>query len=180
METRSWFRMRSAPEGAQLEALLDFAAARRAHYPTFLLVERASLAGESASDAPREASGPRALDDRARLARELLSALEPHLLTEARTDRWPGKLGPAGSARVRFYRLDRPATRLLARVGSLAGFLAPLPEDLCVLAADKSPWLVSSARTNQFHLQLTATEQRALAKSLPWLQLEPEPEPPHE
>ena len=51
MEARTWFRISAAPVGAQLEALLEFAAARRAHYPTFLLVEREGLSGEEVARA---------------------------------------------------------------------------------------------------------------------------------
>ncbi len=66
MEARTWFRIPAAPVGAQLEALLEFAAARRAHYPNFLLVER-----EPAAPDPRAA--------------ELFATLAPELVTETRT-----------------------------------------------------------------------------------------------
>jgi hypothetical protein len=175
METRSWFRLLSAPEGKQLEALLGFAAARRAHYPTFLLVQRdAAVPGSSAEPRGKPSRGD--LDLR---AQEFIAALEPHLITEATTDRWPGVVDTAGSACVRFYRLDAQSARTLARIGSLGAFAPPLPEDLCLLTNDKTPWLVSSTRANRFHLLLTGSEQRALAQSLPWLQLVPESDPPH-
>ncbi len=175
METRSWFRLLSAPEGTQLEALLGFAAARRAHYPTFLLVQHANTAPVSTAE-PR---GKPSRDDRGPSAEEFIAALAPHLITEATTDRWPGADANSASACVRFYRLEAQTARTLARVGSLAAFAPPLPEDLCILSNDKTPWLVSSTRANRFHLQLTGEEQRALAKSLPWLQLAPESDPPH-
>ena len=61
MERRSWYRMGAAPEGPQFDALLDFALARRAHYPTFLLVQRglqdAGLFGADGAPAKRLAAG---------------------------------------------------------------------------------------------------------------------------
>jgi hypothetical protein len=159
VELRTWFRLVAVPEGPQLEALLDFAVARRAHYPTFLLVERSGQPGAGQqADAP--ASAP---------ARELFAALAPHLITTAQTDRWPGTRLSGGTAAVHFFRLERHSAQVLGRCGSLAAFVPPLPEDLCLLASDKTPWLVSKTREGRFLLQLTAEEQRAIAKALPWL-----------
>ena len=159
MELRTWYRLIEVPAGVWFEALLDFAAARRGHYPTFSLIEHGAAPAVGA-------------------AAELLKNLEPHLITTAGIDRWPGRPQGGGTARLRFYRLERHATQVLARCGSLAAFVAPLPEDLCVLAADKTPWLVSRAREGRFFLHLTTEEQRAVAKALPWLQLAEEPAAP--
>jgi hypothetical protein len=158
VENRSWHRI-APPEGAQLEALLDFAAARRTHYPSFLLVSRRPRDGGA------HAGGP---------ADELLAALEPELITTAETDHWPGTRLDGSTALVRFYRVERRSTQLLSRVGSLAAFVPPLPEDLCILGSDKTPWLVSATRAGRFQLHLTAEEQRAVEKTLPWLVLQPE------
>jgi len=183
MEARTWFRISAAPVGAQLEALLEFAAARRAHYPTFLLVERepAVLFTPNAAP-PRDAASVSEKKSAAEgHAAELLETLAPALVTETRTDRWPGApVERSANAKVRYYRLDRHAALALARVGSLDAFLAPLPEELCILASDKTPWLVSSARNRRHHLHLTREEERDLQKTLPWLQLVPEDVPPHE
>ena len=159
VESRTWHRLAAPPSGLQFEALLDFAVARRGHYPTFLLVQRTEL---GTSDA----------------AAELLATLAPELVTAAETDRWPGTFLHGGTATVRFYRLERHAAQVLGRCGSLAAFVSPLPEDLCVLASDKTPWLVSATREGRFLLHLTAEELRAVAKALPWLQLREEPSGP--
>jgi hypothetical protein len=159
MEARSWFRMLAAPEGVQLAALLAFAAARRAKYPTFLLVQRAS-------------SGPIPAAQAA-LAADLLAGLEGKCVTTMVTDRWPG-LAARDSARVRFYKLDGDTARALSRKGSL-------DDDLSILRNDKSPWLFSSsskAGGHRFFLQLSQEEQRELSKGLPWLQLAESAPPP--
>ena len=174
MELRSWYLIAQAPTGVFFEALLDFAVARRGHYPTFSLVQRGQ----------KPATGA---------AAELLAALEPFLITTTGTGRLPEPASapppekpasvrsspPSGSfatatERIHFYHLERAAAAVLARAGSLAAFALPLPEDLCVLASDKTPWLLSEARAGRYRLHLTAEEQRAIAKALPWLQLEAE------
>ncbi len=174
MELRSWHRIVLAPTGAFFEALLDFAVARRGHYPLFSLVQRRQ----------KPATGAGA---------ELLAALEPYLVTTAGTGKLqplqhpddapqnpekpaPSKGPPSGSfaaatERIHFYRLERSAAAVLVRAGGLESFVAPLPEDLCVLASDKTPWLQSEARAGRYRLQLTAEEHKAIAKALPWLQL---------
>jgi hypothetical protein len=172
VELRSWHRIVQAPTGAFFEALLDFAVARRGHYPLFSLVQRGQ----------KPATGACA---------ELLAALEPYLITTAGTGKLqpqeapapagtekpaPSKAPPSGSfaaatERIHFYRLERSAAAVLVRAGGLSAFAAPLPEDLCLLASDKSPWLQSEARAGRYRLQLTAEEHKAIAKALPWLQL---------
>jgi hypothetical protein len=152
MEARSWFRLLATPEGVQLAALLEFAAARRAKYPTFLLVQRGS-------------SPP---------AAGLLESLADKCVTTTVTDRWPG-LAAQESAEVhlRFYKLDFDSARSLSRKGGLEA-------DLSILRSDKSPWLFSSASKageHRFFLQLSEGEQRELSKGLPWLQLDSS-EPP--
>jgi hypothetical protein len=179
VELRSWHRIAEPPSGPFFEALLDFAVARRGHYPTFSLVQRGQ----------KPATGA---------AAELLAALEPFLITTTGTGKLPPPSSaalpapPAGDAaekpapkkaapssgsfaaaaeRLHFYRLERGAAVVLARAGGLAAFAAPLPEDLCLLASDKTPWLYSDVRAGRYRLQLTAEEHKAIAKSLPWLQL---------
>jgi hypothetical protein len=167
VELRTWYRIAQDPTGPFFEALLDFAVARRGHYPTFSLVQRGQ----------KPATGAGA---------ELLSALEPFLITTTGTgklqpaeppaERPASKAPPSGSfavatERLHFYRLERSAAVVLARAGALSAFTAPLPEDLCVLASDKTPWLQSDARAGRYRLQLTAEEHKAIAKALPWLQL---------
>jgi hypothetical protein len=168
VELRSWHRIALAPTGAFFEALLDFAVARRGRYPLFSLVQRGQ----------KPATGD---------AAELLAALEPYLITTAGTGKLPPEAAPAAekpaakappsgsfaaaTERIHFYRLERSAVAVLARTGGLSSFCAPLPEDLCVLASDKTPWLQSDARAGSYRLQLTAEEHKAIAKALPWLQL---------
>jgi hypothetical protein len=175
VELRRWYRIAQAPSGPFFEALLDFAAARKGHYPSFSLVQRG---GQKPSGA----------------AAELLEALAPFLITTTGTGRLPeapargapegekgtGRAPQSGSfasasERLHFYRLERGSAVLLGRVGSLAAFVPPLPEELSVLAADKSPWLQSDAKAQRFRLLLSADESKAMAKALPWLVLEPEP-----
>jgi len=181
VELRSWHRIALAPTGAFFEALLDFAVARRGHYPTFSLVQRSRKPSDGAT--PGTTSGT---------AAELLASLEPFLITTTGTGKLPPPSSPvlpapgapapkratpasgsfaAATERHHFYRLERGAVVVLARAGGLAAFAAPLPEDLCVLASDKSPWLQSDVRAGRYRLQLTAEEQKAIAKALPWLQL---------
>lgn len=153
---RRWYRLDAPPGGPQFEALLDFALARRAHYPSFHLVERGA--------APLSAEG-----------RAMLEALAPFEVATVESDRWPGAHPDGGAARVRFFRLERGAVAALRRAGSLDAFAAPaFPEDLGILGADKHPWLASSPRDGRYALHLSEEELRALAKSLPWLKLDAE------
>lgn len=159
MERRSWYRLGATPEGPQFDALLDFAVARRSHYPTFLLVQR----GDQAPSKD---------------AKELLAALAPWLVTTVEADHWPGTARAAERAQVSFFHLDRGAVSVLKHEGSLAAFVSPrLPEDLCIMAADKTAWLASSARTGTFLLQLSEEERIDALKALPWLSLESTPAP---
>ena len=77
-----------------------------------------------------------------------------------------------------FFHLERGAVAQLKHLGGLADFAGPdLPEDLCIVAADKSPWLASTAQSGRFLLHLTDEERRAISKALPWMVLTDEPAP---
>lgn len=149
---RAWYAL-VPPSGPQFAAFIDHLVARASRTPQFLLVLR-----------EREARGEGAA---------LLDRLSQHLITEIDSSRWPGADLRGTSATLRSFRLNRSSGAALTSVGALNAFRTPLPEDLCFLAADGEPWLVSDTASDSFDLHLEQNEPDQLRAALPWLQLGP-------
>jgi hypothetical protein len=94
-------------------------------------------------------------------ARAALDALEPHLQERSATS--------AGA--LYRYTLDRDTVATLkATARGLYGWRHPaLPQDLCLLRADGSPWLVSIAAERLGYLELAPFEKLLLGRAAPGL-----------
>ena len=102
--------------------LLDFAAAR---CESFSLVWRDQLRFEHS-------------------AYEIKHDLKPFLLSNIRTDEWPGTKLIGHEAIVRRYRVSDDSVKLLQRAPSLYSWLQPkLPEDLAFYSSGDVLWLAS-------------------------------------
>ena len=70
--------------------------------------------------------------------------LKPFLLSNDRTDKWPGTTLIGHEAIVRRYRVVDESVKLLHVAGALYSWLQPnLPEDLAFYGSDDAVWLAS-------------------------------------
>lgn len=108
-------------------------------------------------------------------ARRTLKELDPFLEGTSEQAEWPGTQLTDGRAAVSRYRLNRDSAVVLSQAANgLYGWLQPeLPEDLCLLRADGTPWLVTISHERDAFLVLASDEFDALRSALPDLQLHP-------
>jgi hypothetical protein len=112
----------------------------------------------------REASW---LDER---GAQVLQDLRPYLTASAQRSEWPGTSLRGDTALVNEYALHDESMSILAgAVIGLYQWVAPLPEDLCLLKADATPWLVSIAHEDDGYLCVTSNELRDLVSLHPAL-----------
>lgn len=77
-------------------------------------------------------------------AYEIKHALKPFLISNVRTDEWPGTKLIGHEAIVRRYRVSDESVKLLQTASSLYSWLAPnLPEDLAFYSSGEVVWLAS-------------------------------------
>jgi hypothetical protein len=108
-------------------------------------------------------------------ATKLLSRLRTFLLSESEESEWPGTQLLEGSAMVYKFVVCQEALDLLIKASSsLFGWIQPsLPEDLCFLRSDESPWLVTIAHERDGYFLLAEDEVEKLRKTVPDLRLRP-------
>ena len=102
----------------------------------------------------------------------LLAKLQPSLLSMRRSSEWPGtQLLDGELAEVFEGELNSETASTLAQAaGGLLSFRQPeLPEDLALLRADGSPWLISCTHEGDIYLDLTEAESREILQLAPWL-----------
>jgi hypothetical protein len=99
----------------------------------------------------------------------LLGALEPYVLARAKTDRWPGTELLGTEAERIDFRLEVGSAQILkSATDHLFGWEQPdLPEDLCLLREDGTPWLVTIAHEGDGTFLLTEEELRQLLEAIP-------------
>jgi hypothetical protein len=84
------------------------------------------------------------------------------IASDQRSD-WPGTSLLAGAALVNEYALEDASVSILTTtVAGLYEWVAPLPEDLCLLRAGGAPWLVSVAHEQDAYIEATRGELRDL------------------
>lgn len=138
------------PAGEVYERLLDYALRARSQ---FSLVWRDQLKFENGAHA---------------IARRL----RPDLVSEARTDTWPGTQLLGHLATVRMYRLSVSALALLREAAGLYGWRAPSrPEDLAFYTADGRAWLGSIAHEREAFVYPSAIDLAELRSQVPGLKL---------
>lgn len=103
---------------------------------------------------------------------EVLESLKPFVQQEGRETKWPGtELLQGESATVYRITLCRDSIEILKKaVSGLYSWQQPeLPEDLCLLRPDGSPWLASTTHEGDSYFELTASEKDLLLADLPEL-----------
>jgi hypothetical protein len=106
---------------------------------------------------------------------ELLRRLDPYIESVMQSSEWPGtRLLYGTRGLVYTLVLHRKCREILKRaVEGLFDWKPPhLPEDLCFLRADGSPWLVSSTCTASAFICLREDEKDALLSRVQTLRLE--------
>lgn len=110
---------------------------------------------------------------------QFLERSSPYLKEKKSASEWPGtKLGSIEDlveekATVYYFNLNSKSSSLLKEVANgLYDWLQPdLPEDLCLLRPDGSPWLVSISHEKDSYLELTREEKILIEKAIPNLLL---------
>lgn len=104
-------------------------------------------------------------------ARKVLSLLEPFTSGERIVGEWPGTRLLGDAALVKQFNLSAESCAVLeAQASGLFDWQHPsLPEDLCLLRSDGTPWLTNIAHEHQAYLSLSDDEQKALVTSRPRL-----------
>ncbi len=102
---------------------------------------------------------------------EALHQLQPYLLEQTETSKWPGTELLGSTAFVFYYNFSPECEIVLERaVDALYSWLQPdLPEDLCLIRPDGHPYLVSISHEHYNYLNLTDSEKRSLEEALPWI-----------
>lgn len=100
---------------------------------------------------------------------EVLEKLSKYLYEEKQADEWPGTKLLNSQARIfQFHYVPGSAEILKGAVSSLYKWLQPdLPEDLCLLRADETPWLVTISHENDGYFVLIDQEKNRLFSTLP-------------
>lgn len=108
-------------------------------------------------------------------ANEVLNRLEPFRVKSEELTEWPGtKLFLGYTATVMTYRYEPEFISVLHDISDrlYAWELPSLPEDLCLLRVDGSPWLVTIAHERDSYLDLTNNEKDYLLARLPGLKID--------
>jgi len=102
---------------------------------------------------------------------DLLAALRPALIAQTAGSEWPGTRLHGGTAMLHHFELNAESVALLTEAAeSLYDWVQPaLPQDLCLLRPDGTPWLVTIAHERDAYLELSGAEQRELFNELPEL-----------
>lgn len=100
---------------------------------------------------------------------EVLKRLSTYLYREKQTDEWPGTKLINRQARILEYHYVPEVVEILkTAVTRLYKWLQPdLPEDLCLLRVDETPWLVTISHENDGFFVLSEQEQNHFFNTLP-------------
>jgi hypothetical protein len=101
----------------------------------------------------------------------VLESLNPFVEQRVKSPRWPGTELVGADADLFYCRLDAESSQLIkSATDHLYGWCHPnLPEDLCLLRADREPWLVTIAHEHDGYLVLSESERQNLLALLPAL-----------
>lgn len=104
---------------------------------------------------------------------EVLGKLSNYLFKEKQSGEWPGTKLLNSQARVlQFHYVPGSVEIVKGAVSSLYKWLQPdLPEDLCLLRADETPWLVTISHENDGYFVLLDQEKNHLFSALPQYRL---------
>jgi hypothetical protein len=100
---------------------------------------------------------------------KVLKSLSKYIHKEMQSDEWPGTKLLTRQARVLLYFYNQETSEILKnQVTHIYQWLHPdLPEDLCLLRADETPWLVTISHEDDGYLNLSEQEANHLINVLP-------------
>lgn len=103
---------------------------------------------------------------------EILEKLSKYLYKNQQTDQWPGTKLLNRQARVLEYHYVPEVVEFFkTHASKLFQWLQPdLPEDLCLLREDETPWLVTISHEKDAYFVLSEKEKDNLFSSLPQYQ----------
>ena len=101
--------------------------------------------------------------------KEVLNQLTPFLYKMEMRLEWPGTNLLGNAVPVYTYHFDQDSAEILkSSTEGLYQWQRPdLPDDLCLLRYDESPWLVTIAHEGDSYFELTVEEMDRLLKALP-------------
>ena len=110
-------------------------------------------------------------------AKGLLEGLQPFFIGRTEESEWPGTELFGSTATVHRFRLTPESVTVLGdATGRLYSWEHPgLPEDLCLIRFDGSPWLVTIAHERDSYLTLSPEEKAQLLIEIPDLRLSYDP-----
>lgn len=102
---------------------------------------------------------------------ELLTQMQPYLIEVSQEYEWPGTLLYADTATVYRFKFNFASAQVLKdATDRLYNWVQPdLPEDLCILRADGSTWLVTITHEQFAGLDLTEAEYEHFGQDAPLL-----------
>jgi len=103
---------------------------------------------------------------------KIMGKLSNYLHKEQQTDQWPGTKLLDRKARVlEYHYVPEVAEIFKTNTSKLFQWLQPdLPEDLCLLREDETPWLVTISHEKDAYFVLSEKEKDNLFSSLPQYQ----------
>lgn len=107
--------------------------------------------------------------------KSVLDSVKPYVVEATVSSEWPGtRLLDGVEAMVYKFVLTRESSEILkGAVNRLYDWKPPwMPEDLCLLRADGSPWLVTEASGASAYFLLSHEEKESLVSRIPMLRLE--------
>jgi hypothetical protein len=107
------------------------------------------------------------------VGQEVLGSLDPYIEETVKSTLWPGTEIFGTQADVCYFRLEAGSAQVLRKATDhLFGWCQPdLPEDLCFLREDRTPWLVTIAHEHDGYFVLSEWERRQLVHALPALRV---------
>ena len=105
--------------------------------------------------------------------KKIIEDLQSHIVNKEDKSEWPGTKLINNTATIYKFKLNHETVDFLtSKTHNLYSWLQPdLPEDLCLLRADKNPWLVTISHEKDGYLLLSMQEKENLVKAIPGLAL---------
>lgn len=146
--SKNIYNILKEPTGQNYYDLLDYALGK---YPFFLLI----------TEKITKQLNPR--------GKKVLSELTPFIFRIQLKSEWPGTIIYGGEAMVYTYHFTPESAAILKESANrLYQWQIPeLPDDLCLLRVDETPWLVNIAHESDSFFNMNTEEMRSFLKALP-------------
>jgi hypothetical protein len=104
---------------------------------------------------------------------QVVDRLSQHAIDRTDSAEWPGTRLTRDVATILTFRLDdESASVLKTATNRLYGWRKPeLPEDLCLVRRDGSPWLITISSEQDAYMHLDPAEKEILVSNIPSLSL---------